>query len=326
MLGSMAPKIDGNSCLIGYTGFVGQTLTSQRRFAGLYNSANVDELPGQSYSTVICAAAPALMWAANENPAPDKHNLLRIAEIVKKVKCDRVVLISTIAVFDDPSRGYTESSACYQIQKAYGRHRHELEVDLSEHFSRCHIMRLPALFGKGIKKNFIFDLLNPVPSFIRPTKFVELARICDPETVALLRTVYAYADHIAMWVVDRSALDSAGLRSKLERALAEIGFVARTFTNSASRFQYYNIDHLAADIEWVIEQEIPVLNVCSHPLEAAEVCQALTGFDFVNVGPAIILEDVRSDHARRYGRDDHYLYDSATVLADLKAFYDREKA
>src|SRR5262249_32793229 len=42
----------------------------------------------------------------------------------------------------------------------YGRHRYELEQFVAKHFAKTHVVRLPGLFGTGLKKNLIFDLLN----------------------------------------------------------------------------------------------------------------------------------------------------------------------
>ena len=43
---------------------------------------------------------------------------------------------------------------------AYGANRFYLEQALADAFDVIHIVRLPGLFGPGLKKNIIFDLLN----------------------------------------------------------------------------------------------------------------------------------------------------------------------
>ena len=42
----------------------------------------------------------------------------------------------------------------------YGRNRYYVEKFVNSHFANCTIIRLPSLFGKGLKKNFIYDLLH----------------------------------------------------------------------------------------------------------------------------------------------------------------------
>lgn len=56
-------------CLVGYTGFVGQTLLTQTSFDDLYNSSNIETIQNKDYSLVVCAAAPAVKWKANKSSA-----------------------------------------------------------------------------------------------------------------------------------------------------------------------------------------------------------------------------------------------------------------
>lgn len=316
----------GGDALVGYSGFVGNLLQRQRAFSGLFNSRNLLELVGRQYDTLICCAAPATMWAANQNPQADRENLLAIAATLKQASVQRLVLISTIAVFDDCAAGYTESSAQYEAQKAYGSNRHMLEVELGRHFAKHHIIRLPALFGAGLKKNFIFDLANPLPSFIRSEKFRSIQSQITPAVMRYLERSYRFRPDLEMYELDRRGVAASGGQADLESAFEDMSFVARNFTNSSSQFQFYNVERLARDIDWAIEQDVAVLNICSEPLEAGEVCLELTGRQFSNDEPPIVVEDVRSDYAERFAGQTNYLYDRANVLADLKAFFIRERS
>jgi hypothetical protein len=242
------------------------------------------------------------------------------------VRARRFVLISTIAVLDDAGAGYTESTARFETEKAYGRHRRELEERMLGQFDHCHVLRLPALFGPGLKKNFLFDLLNPLPSFIKPDRFAELEEGFGAADRGALQRWYRRDPALGMLALDRAGLAQSADRERLTRAFAEIGFAARNFTNSASRFQYYNMDRLAADIDRAVEAGIDVLNVCSQPLEAHAIALALTGEAFSNAAPPITREDMRSDHARVFGADGPYLIGGEAVLADLRAFYSAETA
>ncbi len=311
---------------MGCTGFVGGTLSRQRQFDGLYHSRNIDEIAGQSFDMVVCAAAPATMWAANQNPEADKANLDRLADVLTRVNVGNFVLISTIAVFDNPAAGYTEASAVYETQKAYGRHRRQLEERFAAHFPRCHVLRLPALFGPGLKKNFIFDLMNPLPSFIKPDRFDETASAFSPADAALLRRWYALDAALGMWALDRAGLAASPDSPALTAAFEAIGFVSRNFTNSASRFQYYNMARLAVDIDTVVGAGLAAVNICSEPLEAATIARELTGQAFANDGPPQVAEDMRSDHAALFGGSGPYLFGREAVLADLKAFYTAQTA
>jgi dTDP-4-dehydrorhamnose reductase len=54
-----------------------------------------------------------------------------------------------------------EQSPIFTDQLApYGKHRFQLEEFTWNHFPNHAIIRLPGLIGKGLKKNFIFDMLH----------------------------------------------------------------------------------------------------------------------------------------------------------------------
>lgn len=309
------------AALIGYTGFVGTTLTRAMPFEGLYNSRNINEISGKAYDLVVCAAAPATMWAANQNPEADKANLDRLFAAMQHASAGRFVLISTIAVLDNPSAGYVEATAVYEVAKAYGRHRRELEEKVAGHFPRSHILRLPALFGPGLKKNFLFDLMNPAPSFIKREMWTQTLASLPAADADLLSSYYAMDAGLNMWGLDRARLNASPDRIHVDGVFHRINFVARNFTNSASCFQYYNMLRLAGDIETVLNAGLDVVNICSEPLKAAQVCEALTGEPFENSGPPLVQEDMRSSHAAVFGGAGPYLFDGESVLADLKAFF-----
>lgn len=310
--------------LVGSTGFVGSSLRRQVSFDSLYHSRNIAEICGESFDLVVCAAAPATMWAANQNPEADKANLDALADNLSRVTTDRFVLVSTIAVLDDAGAGYTESTARFETDKAYGRHRRELEERMLGHFSRCHVLRLPALFGPGLKKNFIFDLIHPLPSFIKADRLQETRQAFAAADRAALDRWYGFDAGLQMFALDRAGLAASGEGPALVRAFAGIGFIPRNFTNSASRFQYYNMTRLAADIDRTIAAGLDTLHLCSAPLEASAIAGALTGETFDNPGPPITREDMRSDHATLFGAEGPYLIGKDEVLADLAAFYRAE--
>jgi hypothetical protein len=305
--------------LVGGTGFVGGNLRVQRPFARHYSSSTIDQIAGERFSTLICAGAPATMWAANADPEGDRANLRRLADRIASARFDRLVLISTIAVLDDMSAGYTESSARFEGDKAYGRNRRELEATLAERHGAV-VVRLPALFGEGLRKNFVFDLLNPVPSFLAPAKYEALRHGFTEEERSLASRVYSLDEPLGMMRLDRDRLDRTPAQSLLTAAFSRSGFTARDFTNSRSAFQFYDLSRLAQDLERCLDASLRLLHLCSEPLGADDLHRALLGEGFRSDGPAAVHEDMRSDHSHLWGSSTAYLYTREETLSGLLRF------
>ena len=146
--------------LIGYTGFVGGNLKRQWNFTHFYNSQNFKSMHKECFERVVCAGLPGAKWIANKNPQRDWENMVRLQNVLKTVHARCFVLISTIDVYPVDS-GKDEDFNCESgTNHPYGSHRLHFENFCRENFSNCTIIRLPGLFGEGLKKNIIFDLLN----------------------------------------------------------------------------------------------------------------------------------------------------------------------
>jgi nucleoside-diphosphate-sugar epimerase len=146
-----------SSVLIGHTGFVGGNLRRQHRFDVFYNSANIDEIAGRSFDLVVCAGAPAAKWKANKDPEGDRACLGRLRDALAQTATKKVVLISTIDVFG--RTGGADEGTRPAGATPYGLHRLELEQFVAERFDTL-VVRLPALFGLGLKKNAVYDILH----------------------------------------------------------------------------------------------------------------------------------------------------------------------
>jgi len=147
------------NALVGYTGFVGSNLLRQAPFEGRYNSKNVEAIAGQTYDLVVVAGAPAEKWKANRNPEADGKAIGRLTAALEQVNAAQVVLISTVDVYPEPVE--VDEGAEIDSEKAtpFGRHRFGLEVFLAARFNTL-VLRLPVLYGPGLKKNVLFDLLH----------------------------------------------------------------------------------------------------------------------------------------------------------------------
>ena len=149
------------TALIGYTGFVGGTLHRARPFDAMVNSKTIGDLRGRSFDLVVCAGVPAVKWLANKEPEADRTSIATLTDTLATVQAREFVLISTIDVYLDPGVAADEDHVIDAASNhAYGRHRRELEEWVTTRFPTTRIVRLPALFGDGLKKNVIFDLLH----------------------------------------------------------------------------------------------------------------------------------------------------------------------
>jgi hypothetical protein len=148
------------SCLIGHSGFVGSNLLQQRRFDELYRSTNIADIRGRDYDLLVCSGVSAAKWKANKAPQEDLAAIEGLLDHLKTVRAERFVLISTVDVYP-VADGVDESFDCAsRPNHAYGTNRLYLESALRGLFPQLQIIRLPGLFGPGLKKNVIYDLLH----------------------------------------------------------------------------------------------------------------------------------------------------------------------
>lgn len=147
------------TALIGYTGFVGGNIAEQYNFDDVYNSKNIAEIEGKEYDLVVSAANRAEMWRINQEPEVDRAEIEEYIGHIKNVKIGKLVLISTVGVYKNPNGATEDTLIETDGLTPYGVNRYYLEQFCQDNFDTT-IIRLPGLFGKGLKKNVIFDLLN----------------------------------------------------------------------------------------------------------------------------------------------------------------------
>lgn len=146
------------NALIGYTGFVGSNLMRQTDFDDYYNSKNIETIAGKCYDLLVCSAAPAEKWKANRDPEADIQSINRLTTNLRNVSAKKVILISTVDVY--PLAQGVDENTVIETERCqpYGKHRFMLEKFMNNLFDTL-VVRLPGLFGNGLKKNIIFDFL-----------------------------------------------------------------------------------------------------------------------------------------------------------------------
>lgn len=297
--------------LVGSTGFVGGNLRAKHTFAAVCHSSDIAAQYGTQPDLCVYAGVPAAMFLANADPEADMEVMRTARENLRKIAPKSLVLISSIAVFAD-SRGRCEDDAPdTDGLPAYGRNRLQLEQWVREDFNDALIVRLPALYGAGLKKNFLFDLHTITPAMLKPEKYNELA-----EKLPLVKTGYTLADN------GFYKLNGTADKTALKDFFAGNDFNALAFTDSRSRYQFYNLGRLWQDIEAARAAGLTMLHLCTPPISTAEVYTAVTGkADWTNELPKSPFDyDLRSRYAAVLGGSGDYLCTKEEELDDVTHF------
>ena len=221
------------------------------------------------------------------------------------------MLISTIDVFKSPLGVDENSTIDVSGLAAYGYHRYLLECRVRENYPDALIIRLPGLFGRNIKKNFIYDFINVIPFMLNEKKFLELSGK-QPE---LLKYYDKQAN--GFYKVNVTGPEKEGLKDMF-RAL---GFSALNFTDSRSRFQFYDLKDLWADMNIALNSGITLWHPATEPVSAGELYRYLTGEDFVNeLASAPADYDFRTIHDALFNGKNGYIRDKESVLAGIRNF------
>lgn len=286
-----------DTVLVGSTGFVGGNLLAAYPFDAAYHSTDVQNGFGRDNGLVVYAGVPAAMYLANADPAADLAVMAAARENLRRLAPKKVVLISSICVFAD-SRGKTEADEPTPEGLApYGANRLQLERWVREDWPDALIVRLPALYGKGLKKNFLYDLHTITPALLRPDKYRQLA--AESELVRI-----AYEDAGNGFYKLSGKADPAALRAWFAAA----PFNALAFTDSRSVYQFYDLARLWRDIQTALDADLRVLHLATPPLSAARVYEAFTGKTFTNHLPGAPFDyDLRTRHAALLGGAGEYL-------------------
>lgn len=146
--------------LIGYTGFVGGNILRQSRFDCLYNSNNIEMMREVvRFEIVVCAAPAGVKWRANKYPEEDFASVKLLMDVLEKVETQKFILVSTIDVYPEARMVDEDFPIDSEKLAPYSRHRRQLELFVEKRFDAL-VVRLPGLFGSGLRKNIIYDLLH----------------------------------------------------------------------------------------------------------------------------------------------------------------------
>ena len=300
--------------LVGYTGFVGSNIYAAGRFDAVYNSKNIKEAYGTKPDLLVYAGLRAEKYLANNAPEKDMELIVQAEENISKIDPKKLVLISTIDVFKNP-RDVDENSIIDTVDlHPYGYNRYKLELWVRANYPDALIIRLPGLFGKNIKKNFIYDYINVIPFMLKTEKMNELVKI-DP----VIQNDYVMQDNGFYKV--KSLSDEA--KSILKERFEKVGFSALNFTDSRNIYQFYNLGRLYEDIQKALDLKITLWHPATEPVSAEELYQYLTGNEFNNVlGGTPVTYNYKTVYDKEFGGKDGYICTKEEVLISIKEFVD----
>lgn len=300
--------------LVGYTGFVGSNIYVAGQFDAVYNSKNIEDAYGSNPDLLIYAGLRAEKYLANHAPEKDMELILQAEENIKKINPKKLVLISTIDVIKNPQNVDENTTIDTENLQAYGYNRYQLEVWVREHYKEALIIRLPGLFGKNIKKNFIYDYMNVIPFMLNEVKYQELSKK-DPD----LKKYYFLQDN-GFYKVNIQESEKEILKEKFKK----LGFSALNFTDSRSIYQFYNLGRLWDDIQTALEAGITLWHPATEPVSAGEVYEYLTGEKFTNeLGGIPANYNYKTVHAAIFGGKKDYICDKQNVLKEIKEFVEK---
>lgn len=295
--------------LVGYTGFVGSNLKNSFEFDGLYNSKNIHQAFGTNPDILYYSGVSAQKYIANQFPEKDMQIIENAYENIKKINPKKLVLISTVDVYKNPVGKDENSPMETENLHPYGLNRLALENMVKDSFD-CHIIRLPGLYGENIKKNFIYDLIKFIPAMLKEDKFNQLSK-----TAPELKNYYTLQDN-GFYKLNEN-INEENCRKIFEN----LGFSALNFTDSRGVFQFYNLKYLFKDIQTVIENNIPVMNIATEGVSVKDIYKAVRGEDFDNIlGENYPYYDFKTCYYKLFGGKDGYIQQKEFILNDIKNF------
>ena len=297
--------------LIGHSGFVGSNLADSYKFDLYFNSKNIKDSFELNPDLLVYSGVRAEKFLANKEPEKDFEIILEAIENIKKINPKQIVLISTVDVYPTPIAVDENTEIDSETLQPYGKNRLYLERWVASNFTNYLIVRLPGLFGKNIKKNFIFDLISIIPSMLNENLYQNLS--------------------INDWIINNYTKQENGFyklntiteneRNILKKQFLNSGFSALNFTDSRGIFQFYNLKNLWNDIQVALKNDIKVLNLATEPVIVNEIYSYIYHKDFVNeLNNPIPNYNFQTNHGQVFNKKEKYLYTKQEILKDVEVF------
>lgn len=313
------------NALIGSTGFVGQNLINQTEFDNFYNSKNIFEAHNKKFEFMICSGAPGSMFIANREPERDKASINSLIKSLSNIQADQMVLISTTAVYTKFDGEFNEATKDLNPMNQYGKSRLFLEKFCEDTFPNCLIIRLPALFGEGLKKNFLFDINNRLPKLLTQDLFKKIIRVIDSDLENIIPEIYNFNPKTDLYFFNEKAALPERKLLKLTKILDENKLSSIFFTNPNSSFQFYNLSNLWDDIQICLANKIKMINLVNEPILAKKVFFSVEGAHMPENQASIHRENIKTLYSDLWKSQNSYISSSQDVLKDITSFMKKNR-
>ena len=302
--------------LVGSTGFVGSNLLLNGKFDAAYHSTDVDNSYGSRPDILVYAGVTGTKFWANSNPDKDKDVIEKAKKNIMKIAPSHLVLISSVDVNER-----LDSDENYEIKEsqfgAYGNNRLELEKWVQGNFAKYNIIRLPAIYGQNLKKNFVHDLISPIP----PMLSKDLYEYVIQEIPLIVNEYELKADGYYHY------LERDDNRNELTQLFGKSDFNALSFTNPQNYYQYYNLEWLWEDINTILYNDIKLINLVTEPIGAEELYYKVykTKKCYKCRTSKSVKYDLKTQYSGLFSGNNGYIYSKEKVLQDLIKFIKNQR-
>ena len=147
-----------NIALIGSTGSIGKEIFNQlskkdNLNVNTFTRRNITDVLNSEYDITICAAPSSGKLKTNLGLDNSDKNIEELCKIIKEIKTNRFILISSQA-------------AIYEAEKPYGKVQRKVLDSVLVHHSYHTIYFVDTIYGTSLNKGFISDIITKQWSFL----------------------------------------------------------------------------------------------------------------------------------------------------------------
>lgn len=253
--------------LVGYTGFVGSNIVKKHSFDMLVNSKNVEMAYGSEPDLLVYAGVTGTKWLANRYPDEDLKIINAAIKNIKKIAPKKLILISTVDIYDKLEFVDEDYIPDQTRLHTYGYNRYCLEQKILNSYNNAQIIRLPAIFGDNLRKNFVYDVIHLIPPILTIDAYEKLSQ--NSKDIA---NNYIYDDLYGVFKI--CSLDRES-NWRLRDWFQKNEFNALSFTNIKSSYQFYDLRNLWNDIMKIQNVKGSIFNFVTEPLFVQDILQEL---------------------------------------------------